>query len=206
MSKPRFASQVDVSNNLSKPVTQHYLPKRRESISIKPDHMIASSESRDSSKNVSRFSSNNMVHNHYLDEVRKKTQERDRNSKTNVIPSARFQSTADGSKPKLGALITQLEVCMWIPTGKLFDSCTSKVDSKPPHGSNVDIPKIYECKQTLDVSAGTLINVQKKQSIDLSAADILETSVEVDSKLIKKMMFEHNGSSLEPQCQMASDN
>ncbi|GKE42766.1 hypothetical protein Tco_1470050, partial [Tanacetum coccineum] len=40
----------------------------------------------------------------------------------------------------------------WIPTGKLFDSCTSKVDSEPPHGSNVDISNIHECKQTLDVS------------------------------------------------------
>ncbi|GKF99527.1 hypothetical protein Tco_0301218 [Tanacetum coccineum] len=100
MSKPWFASQVDVSNNLSRPVTQHYLSKRRESVSTKPDHMIASSESRDSSKNMSIFSSNDMVHNHYLDEARKKTQERDRNSKTSVMPSARFQSTADGSKPK----------------------------------------------------------------------------------------------------------
>ncbi|GJV64054.1 hypothetical protein Tco_1474882 [Tanacetum coccineum] len=100
MLKPRFASQVNVNNNLSRPVTQHYLPKRRESVSAKPDHMIASSESRDSSKNMPRFSSNDMVHNHYLDEARKKIQERDRNSKTNVIPSARFQSTIDGSKPK----------------------------------------------------------------------------------------------------------
>ncbi|GJX40648.1 hypothetical protein Tco_0255638 [Tanacetum coccineum] len=56
-----------------------------------------------------------------------------------------------------------------IPTGKLFDSCTSKVDSEPPHGSNVDTPHIHECKQTLDVSAGTSINVQKEQSLDLSA-------------------------------------
>ncbi|GJS70206.1 retrovirus-related pol polyprotein from transposon TNT 1-94 [Tanacetum coccineum] len=62
--------------------------------------MIASSESRKSSKNMPRFSSNDMVHNHYLDEARKKTQERDRNSKTSVMPSARFQSTTDGSKPK----------------------------------------------------------------------------------------------------------
>ncbi|GJZ71615.1 hypothetical protein Tco_0635466 [Tanacetum coccineum] len=57
----------------------------------------------------------------------------------------------------------------WIPTGKLFDSCTSKVDSEPPHGSNVDIPNIHESKQTLDLSAGTSINVQKEQSLDLSA-------------------------------------
>nr|GEU61434.1 ribonuclease H-like domain-containing protein [Tanacetum cinerariifolium] len=56
----------------------------------------------------------------------------------------------------------------WIPIGKLFESCISKVDSEPPHGSNVDIPNIYECKQTLDVSTGTSISVQKEQSLDLS--------------------------------------
>ncbi|GKE04941.1 hypothetical protein Tco_1396959, partial [Tanacetum coccineum] len=41
MSKQQFASQVYVNKNLSRPVTQHYLPKRRESIFAKPDHMIA---------------------------------------------------------------------------------------------------------------------------------------------------------------------
>ncbi|GJY48288.1 hypothetical protein Tco_0438244 [Tanacetum coccineum] len=100
MSKPRFASQDDVNNNLSRPITQHYLPKRRESVFAKPDHMIASSESRNSSNNMPIFSLNDMIHNHYLDEARKKTQERDRKSKTSVMPSARFQSTVDGSKPK----------------------------------------------------------------------------------------------------------
>ncbi|GJU13128.1 hypothetical protein Tco_1135524 [Tanacetum coccineum] len=88
MSKPRFASQVDVNNNLSKPVTQHYLPKKTESAFAKPDHMIASSSSRNTYKNMPRFSSNDMVHNHYLDEAKKKTQERDRNSKTSVKTSA----------------------------------------------------------------------------------------------------------------------
>ncbi|GJZ74961.1 hypothetical protein Tco_0639426 [Tanacetum coccineum] len=62
--------------------------------------MIASSESRNSSKNMSRFSLNDMVYNHYLDEARKKTQERDRNSKTSVMPFARFQNTTNGSKQK----------------------------------------------------------------------------------------------------------
>ncbi|GJR62564.1 hypothetical protein Tco_1504726 [Tanacetum coccineum] len=57
----------------------------------------------------------------------------------------------------------------WIPTGKLFDSCTSNVDSELKHGLNVDIVNIQECKQTLDVSAGTSINVQKEQSLYLSA-------------------------------------
>ncbi|GJZ16086.1 retrovirus-related pol polyprotein from transposon TNT 1-94 [Tanacetum coccineum] len=45
-SKPRFASQVDVNNDLSKPVTTHYLPKERESAVVKPHHMIAPSSSR----------------------------------------------------------------------------------------------------------------------------------------------------------------
>ncbi|GJS73741.1 hypothetical protein Tco_0706582 [Tanacetum coccineum] len=282
MSKPRFTFQVDVSNNLSRPVTQHYLSKRRESVFAKPDHMVVSCESRDSSKNMPRFSLNDMVHNHYLDEARKKTQERDMNSKTNVIPSTRFQSIADGSKPKPwstnhstrslpvsksscvtitvvpkadhskssssfldskhfvystchkcvfnvnhDACITKLlkEVnshakiqshmtrcsnkpidqkshtqkpgrqiftrhrfslnktsavyektsprsdlrwkptgrifkyvgLKWIPTWKLLDSCTSKDDSEPTHGSNVDIPNIHESKETLDLSADVIV-------------------------------------------------
>ncbi|GJX35123.1 hypothetical protein Tco_0246680 [Tanacetum coccineum] len=278
MSKQRFASQVDVNNSLSRLVTQHYLPKRRESVFAKPDHLIASSESMNSSKNMPRFSSNDMVHNHYLDEAKKKTQERDKNSKTSVMPSARFQSTVDGRKPKPrstnhstrslpvsksscvtittlpkvdqskssssfsdsknffcytchkcvfnanhDACITKLlkevnshakihsqktrnnnkpvdqkshtqtpgrqiftrhrfspnktfvvyektspryglrwksigiifksVVLRWTPTRKLIDSYTGKVDSEPPHGSNVDISKIYECKQSIDLSA-----------------------------------------------------
>ncbi|GJV64668.1 hypothetical protein Tco_1475496 [Tanacetum coccineum] len=44
ISKERFAFQVDVSNDLSKPVTTHYLPKRREF--AKPHNMIATSSSR----------------------------------------------------------------------------------------------------------------------------------------------------------------
>ncbi|GJT72650.1 retrovirus-related pol polyprotein from transposon TNT 1-94 [Tanacetum coccineum] len=293
MSKQWFASQVDVNNNLSRPVTQHYLPKRRESVFVKPDHMIASSKSRNSSKNMLRFSSNDMVHNHYLDEARKKTQERDRNSKTSVMPSARFQRTADGSKPKPRStnnstrslpvsksscvtitvvpkanhsknsssfsdskhfICSTCQKCIfnanhddcitkilkevnsrtkiqshktrnsnelvvqkshtqkpvrqistghrfspnktsdvyektsprsdrrwkhtgrifktiglrWVPTGKILAFCRSTDVNKPTHGSNVDIPNSYESKQTLDLSAGTSINVQKEQSFDLS--------------------------------------
>ncbi|GJR56971.1 hypothetical protein Tco_1499133 [Tanacetum coccineum] len=91
----------------------------------------------------------------------------------------------------------------WIPTGKLFESCISKVDSEPPHGSNVDIPNIHACKQTLDVSAGTSINVQKEQSLIFNVQrylfegqqgksksmvaekdDISETIVKVDSQMM----------------------
>ncbi|GJU93000.1 hypothetical protein Tco_1317756 [Tanacetum coccineum] len=55
-----------------------------------------------------------------------------------------------------------------VPTGKIFTSCTSKADSEHTHGSSLDISKIHECKQTLDLSAGTSTIVQIKQSIDLS--------------------------------------
>ncbi|GKC91886.1 hypothetical protein Tco_1157328 [Tanacetum coccineum] len=96
----QFASQVDVHNDLSKPVTSYYLPKVREYVVVKPHHVISSSESRYSSKNMSRFSSNDMVHNHYLDEARKKTQESGRNLRPSVVPSARSQSTANGRIPK----------------------------------------------------------------------------------------------------------
>nr|GEU30666.1 hypothetical protein [Tanacetum cinerariifolium] len=100
ISKPWCDSQVDVNNDLSKPVTIHYLPKEREAASVKPYHMIASSNFRISSKNMPRFSSNDMVHNHYLEESKKKTQECSRNSKPSLMPFARSQSTAKGSKPK----------------------------------------------------------------------------------------------------------
>ncbi|GKC27923.1 hypothetical protein Tco_1035217 [Tanacetum coccineum] len=225
--------------------------------------MIASSSSRNSSKNMPRFSSNDMVHNHYLDVAKKKIQERDRNSTTSVPTSARIQTTTDDSKPnprsnnqtsrslpvskssrvtitavpkadhskssssfsdskqfvcstchkcvfnanhdacitkllkeiftrhrfspnktfavyekisprsdlrwKPTGRIFKLVGLRWIPTGKTFDSCTGKVDSELTHGSNVDIPNIHVCKQTLDLSAGTSLNGQKQQRIDLSA-------------------------------------
>nr|GEX11826.1 hypothetical protein [Tanacetum cinerariifolium] len=49
-SKPRFASQVDANNVLSKPVTLYYLPNVRESAPAKPHHVNAPSSSRNSKK------------------------------------------------------------------------------------------------------------------------------------------------------------
>ncbi|GJZ07462.1 retrovirus-related pol polyprotein from transposon TNT 1-94 [Tanacetum coccineum] len=45
------------------------------------------------------YGSNDMAHNNYLEEARKKTQERNRNSKPSMMPSARLQNTANGSTP-----------------------------------------------------------------------------------------------------------
>ncbi|GJS00838.1 hypothetical protein Tco_0317346 [Tanacetum coccineum] len=230
----------------------------------------------------SRYSSNDMVHNHYLEEAKKKTQESCRNSEPSVMPSARSQSTKNGSKPKPSInnqksrnwpasksssvttktvpiaehsrnsrsfsdskqyVCSTCQKCVfnanhdscvtkflnevnlrakvpshktttrykpveqtsggkkperqipighrfsikktsvvhektitprscprwkptgkifksvglrWVPTGKIFISSTTKVDSEPTNGSNDDITNQYECKQTLDVSVGTL--------------------------------------------------
>ncbi|GJW28662.1 hypothetical protein Tco_0045537 [Tanacetum coccineum] len=73
-SKPRFASQVDVNNVLSKPVTPYYLPKVREYVLAKPHHVIAPGSFRNSQEEP--YGSNDMAHNHYLEEARKKTQEK----------------------------------------------------------------------------------------------------------------------------------
>nr|GEV32379.1 hypothetical protein [Tanacetum cinerariifolium] len=268
ISKPRFASQVDVEKDFFK--------------------------ARNSYKNMPRFSSNDMVHNHYLAEAKKKTQARNRNSKPSVMHFTILQNTTNDSKPKPRSnnqtsrsfptsksscvMITAVPVaehsrnsgsfldskhfvcstcqkcvfnanhdaCItkflhevnlrakiqsyktrnsskpvkqkshtqkpirqiftrhrfspnrsftmyektsprsdlrwkptgrisktiglrWVPTRKIFASCTSKADSNSTHGSNVDILNICECKQTLKFSAGTSINVQEKQSINLSA-------------------------------------
>ncbi|GKG20896.1 hypothetical protein Tco_0380697, partial [Tanacetum coccineum] len=45
-------------------------------------------------------------------------------------------------------------VCLrWVPTGKIFTSSTTKVDSEPPNITNQ-----CESEQALDVSAGTLLS------------------------------------------------
>ncbi|GJZ29278.1 hypothetical protein Tco_0573925 [Tanacetum coccineum] len=96
-SKPRFASQVDVNNVLSKPITPHYLPKVREYVLAKPHHVIAPGSFRNSQEEP--YGSNDMAHNHYLEKARKKTQERNMNSKPSVMHTTSLQNTTIGSKP-----------------------------------------------------------------------------------------------------------
>ncbi|GJU46814.1 hypothetical protein Tco_1204080 [Tanacetum coccineum] len=137
ISKPRLASQVDVKKDLN------------------------------SSKNMPRFSSNDMVHNHYLEEAKEKTQERDKNSTSSVMYSAR-----------------------WVPTDKIFASCTSKADNESTHGSNVDILKIHKCKQTLDLSivvsksfgvtTADASNKRQQQPNSTSSTSTLATTVTAD--------------------------
>ncbi|GJR02090.1 hypothetical protein Tco_0525074 [Tanacetum coccineum] len=293
-SKLRFASQVDVNNILSKLVTPHYLPKVREYVLAKPHHLIAPGSSRNSQEEP--YGSNDMTHNHYLEEARKKTQEKNRNSKPSVMPTTSLQNTTNGSKPnprsnyqisrslpvsrssygmsngvslvdhssnsssfsdskhfvcstchkcvfnanhdncitkflkevnsrtkvqspktrnnnkpvepknhtqkpgrqiaigqrfspkKSSAVhekpntprsclrwnptgrIFKIASLRWIPTGKKFTDNTTKVDSKPPNGSNEDITNPYECDQTLNVSEvqASVLNVNKMASANNS--------------------------------------
>nr|GEY70821.1 hypothetical protein [Tanacetum cinerariifolium] len=62
-SKALDASLVD-----TKSITTHYLPKGKESACAKPHHMIAPGSS--------RYISNDIVHNHYLEEAKKDTRKR----------------------------------------------------------------------------------------------------------------------------------
>ncbi|GKE53042.1 hypothetical protein Tco_1488198 [Tanacetum coccineum] len=97
-SKPRFASQVDVKNNLPKLVTPHYFPKVRESVFVKPHHVIASGLSRNSSKES--YGSNDMAYKYYLEVANKKTQDKNTNLKPSVMHTTSLQNTTNGSKPK----------------------------------------------------------------------------------------------------------
>nr|GEW16688.1 hypothetical protein [Tanacetum cinerariifolium] len=128
-SKPWFSSQVDVNNVLSKPVTPHYLPTARESVFVKPNHVIASGSSRNSTK----FSPNKSFAVHEKPNTPR--------SCLRWKPTGRIFKTAG---------------LRWIPTGKMLIDSTTKVDSEPLNGSNDDITNLYECDQTLIVSAGTL--------------------------------------------------
>ncbi|GKE04963.1 hypothetical protein Tco_1396981 [Tanacetum coccineum] len=107
--KHRIASQVGVSHNFKKPVTLHSWPQVRKSSFAKPYDVNAPGPSRNSPKHVSFQSpkesvgSNDMVHNYYLEEAKKKAQlQKDKalNTKPSVQQSARLPNTANGNKPK----------------------------------------------------------------------------------------------------------
>ncbi|GJY50097.1 hypothetical protein Tco_0440053 [Tanacetum coccineum] len=72
----------------------------------------------------------------------------------------------------------------WVPTRKLFNSCTGKVDSELTNGSIVDNPHIHACKQNGFKCSARMVS-QKMKSL--------------------AMTFEYSSSSLGHQCQMMSD-
>ncbi|GJR15295.1 hypothetical protein Tco_0797947 [Tanacetum coccineum] len=75
----------------------------------------------------------------------------------------------------------------WVPTGKIFTSSTTKVDSEPLNGSNKDTTNPYECGQTLDVSAGTSFNL-KKEGLRLELGIHDHNNELSSSKLVPKVI------------------
>ncbi|GKB20098.1 hypothetical protein Tco_0854021 [Tanacetum coccineum] len=121
-----------------------------------------------------RYSSND------IEEAKKKTQKSGRNSRPSVMPSAGSQSTTNDSKPKPriysiiypmwkqpGRIFNTVGL-RWVPTGKIFTSSTTTVDSELPNGFNTNITNLHECIQNLDSSAGTSISVQEEQTLGLN--------------------------------------
>ncbi|GJV44477.1 hypothetical protein Tco_1429013 [Tanacetum coccineum] len=82
----------------SKPDTPSYFPNFRESAPAKPHHVNAPSSSRNSQKES--YGSNDMAHNYYLEEAKKKTQDKNRNLKPREMPSANTHHTPNTYTPK----------------------------------------------------------------------------------------------------------
>nr|GEZ46950.1 hypothetical protein [Tanacetum cinerariifolium] len=97
-SKPWFASQVDVNNVLSKPITPHYFPKVRESSPAKLHYVNAPRTSRNIKKES--YGSNDMAHNYYLEEAKKNTQDKNKNLKPREMPSSKTHHTPNACTPK----------------------------------------------------------------------------------------------------------
>ncbi|GJZ60394.1 hypothetical protein Tco_0616210 [Tanacetum coccineum] len=129
-SKPRFTSQVDVNNDLPKPVTPYYLPKVSKSALAKPYYVIAPGSSRNSSKESYR--SNDMAHNYYLEEAKKKTQDKNRNLKPREMPFARTHHSPNTCTPKPRS---NNQTCRNWPASKSSEE-TLKAVQKADHSRN----------------------------------------------------------------------
>nr|GEW45740.1 retrovirus-related Pol polyprotein from transposon TNT 1-94 [Tanacetum cinerariifolium] len=126
----KFASQVDVNNVLSKPVTPHYLPKVREYVLAKPHHVIAPGSSRNRFKES--YGSNDMAHNYYLEEPKKKTQDKNKNLKPRKMPSARTHHTPNACTPK--SMSNKKTSMNWPPSKSIEE--TLKAVQKANHSKN----------------------------------------------------------------------
>ncbi|GKB34952.1 hypothetical protein Tco_0879894, partial [Tanacetum coccineum] len=163
-SKPRFASQVDVNDVLSKPVTPYYLPKVREYVLAKPHHVIAPGSFRNSQEEP--YGSNDMAHNHYLEEARKKTQERNRNSKPSVMHTTSLQNTTNGSKPNTRS---NNQISRSLPVSK--SSCgmsngVSLVQSPKTRNNTKPVePKSHTQKPSRQIAIGQRFSPKKSSAV-----------------------------------------
>nr|GEV19838.1 uncharacterized mitochondrial protein AtMg00810-like [Tanacetum cinerariifolium] len=71
----------------------------------------------------------------------------------NTTPDPTYMSYRGG---KIDQNAENTACLRWIATRKMFADSTTMVNNEPLNGSNEDITNIYECEQTLNVSANTL--------------------------------------------------
>ncbi|GJR26308.1 retrovirus-related pol polyprotein from transposon TNT 1-94 [Tanacetum coccineum] len=92
----------------------------------------------------------------------------------------------------------------WIPTGKIFTSSTTKVDSKLSHGSNEDITNPYECEQILNVSAGTLNLSAVSQAASIGVSTVSISRYVDQLKWIFKVKKDECGSVLKTKARLVA--
>nr|GEV46711.1 hypothetical protein [Tanacetum cinerariifolium] len=166
------------------------ISKPREASSVKPRHMIPSSNSRISSKNMPRFTSNEMVHNHYQEEAKEKIQECSRNSEPSFMSSARSKSTANGSKPvprrntqtsrnwpasKNSFVTTKTMPIAEHPRNSKNDSCVTKFPKEVK--SRAKVPSNKTPKRNKPVEQIIVSNKQERQIPTGHSFSIQKTSV-----------------------------
>ncbi|GKB08680.1 hypothetical protein Tco_0836992 [Tanacetum coccineum] len=149
ISRPRFASQVDEKNDLSKTVTPHYLPKVRESAAAKPHQVNAPNYSRNSHKEL--YGSNDMVHAYFLEDARKMTQDKTRIPNHRDMASTRAHCTPNACTPKLRKYIG-------VP---LYTMAEENIPAPEPTRRD---EQILHCSEWLQIGKGNLLlDLQKLQ-------------------------------------------
>nr|GFA79330.1 hypothetical protein [Tanacetum cinerariifolium] len=176
MSKQHFASQVDVNHNEAKKKTQKRDRNSKPSVMTHARFQSATADSKPKHRSTNHSSRSLPMSKEVNSRAKIQSYKtRDRNKPVDQkshtqIPGRQIFTGHKFSPNKTSAVYEKISPrsdlrwkptgrifksvgLRWLPTRKLFDSCTSTVESKPTHGSNEDISKIHECKQTLDLSA-----------------------------------------------------
>ncbi|GKA58722.1 hypothetical protein Tco_0758035 [Tanacetum coccineum] len=108
--------------------------------------------------------SNDIVHNYYLKEAKKKEQlQKDKalNSKPSVITPARLPNTVSGR------IFTSVSL-RWIPTRKIVRTCINMNDSALPSGKEIHTPKTVICATSSALSACTSMASEPTSSKDMN--------------------------------------
>ncbi|GJR46789.1 hypothetical protein Tco_1314892 [Tanacetum coccineum] len=158
ISKPRFASQIDVNNDLPKPITTHYLPKGKESACAKPHHMITPGSS----------SSELGIHNHNNEPSSSKLVPK-------VVPSA---DTSAPSKQELDLLFGPL-YDEFFTAGT---SCVNKSSSPTDNSTQQDTPPSATAQSTTElITPSTTITAEDNIKIVTRTASATAKPCQGDS-------------------------